>query len=204
MERLSRTLRKYYLIFFKEPPRDSRIANHLYLPTWTRRVLRKQGSRLHVEPNPRSRYGIINHTSNYQPDQPEFLLISLKQLDYVACQMTAGSDRTHQTCVEAFGVPWNEILQCVESEFATRQQLEYEQITRESLFVWPKPVHALIHKTLFFFAVPVLEAFNWVPTIAYNGKITELSHSGRAPPLKEIICEMIHNTNPACALTRRF
>lgn len=38
-------------------------------------------------------------------------------------------DRTHQQCVEAFGVDWNEILQCVGSEFASRQQLAYEQIT---------------------------------------------------------------------------
>jgi hypothetical protein len=54
------------------------------------------------------------------------------------------------------------------------------------------------------FVVPVLEHTDWVPTIAYNGKIEEFSHTGRAPPLKEILCELIHNTNPACALKRRF
>lgn len=95
--------------------------------------------------------------------------------------MTAGADRTHQTCVEAFGVSWDEILQCVASDFATRQQLEYEQIT-----------------------TPVLAQTNWVPTIAYNGKITELSHTGNAPPLKEVLCGLIYNTNPACKTVKRF
>jgi hypothetical protein len=55
-------------------------------------------------------------------------------MSYVACQM-ATVERTHQPCVEAFGVSFNEILQCVESEFATRQQLEFEQITRESFLL---------------------------------------------------------------------
>ena len=43
--------------------------------------------------------------------------------------MQAGADRSHRTCVEAFGVSWNEIVQCVESDFATNQQLEYEKMS---------------------------------------------------------------------------
>lgn len=54
-------------------------------------------------------------------------------MSYVACQM-ARLQPDHQPCVEAFGISFDEILQCVESEFATRQQLDYEQITRERFF----------------------------------------------------------------------
>lgn len=49
-----------------------------------------------------------------------------------------------------------------------------------------------------------MEVYNWVPTVAYNGKVTELSHTGRAPPLKEILCDLIYNTNPACKTKRRL
>jgi hypothetical protein len=94
--------------------------------------------------------------------------------------MTVGTDKTHQTCVEAFGVPWNEILECAASEFATNQQLSYEQITAS-----------------------VLAQTNWVPTVAYNGKISPLSHTGNAPPLKEVLCGMIYNTNPACKVAKK-
>jgi hypothetical protein len=105
----------------------------------------------------------------------------LQQVAYVGCQMTSGSDRTHQACVEAFGVSYEEILQCVESDFATNQQLGYEQIT-----------------------TPVLTETNWVPTIVYNGKITEFSHTGNAPALKEVLCSLIHNTNPVCRTVKEF
>jgi hypothetical protein len=100
---------------------------------------------------------------------------NFQQVEYVSCQMVAGADRSHRACVEAFGVPWNEILQCVQSEFATSQQLEFEQST-----------------------APALALTNWVPTIAYNGKVTEISHTGNAPPLKNILCDLIYNTNLAC------
>lgn len=89
--------------------------------------------------------------------------------------MRSTADRTHQACVEAFGVPWAEILQCVESEFATKQQLDFEQATS-----------------------PVLQQTNWVPTIIYDGKITTDSHTGNGRALHEVICEMINNNNPAC------
>lgn len=108
--------------------------------------------------------------------------MQIKQLEYVACQMAPAADRTHQACVQSFGgVSWDEILQCAESEFATNQQLQYEQIT-----------------------APVLTQTNWVPTIAYDGRVTEFSHTGRAPPLKEILCDLIYNTNPACKVKTRY
>lgn len=90
--------------------------------------------------------------------------------------MVTGADRTHQACVEAFGVSWPEILQCVESEFATKQQLEYEQIT-----------------------APVLQVTNWVPTIIYNGQLTSDSHTRDGRPFQVVICEMIQNKHPSCA-----
>ena len=93
---------------------------------------------------------------------------------YVACQMASVS-ADHQPCVESFGISWNDITQCVASDFATRQQLGYEQVT-----------------------LPVLEVTDWVPSIAYNGRITELSRADRDYQLKEIICNFIYNTNPAC------
>lgn len=58
-----------------------------------------------------------------------------QQVEYVSCQMTPHADRSHRSCVEAFGVDWNEILQCVESDFATQQQLGFEQVTGES-WLW--------------------------------------------------------------------
>lgn len=110
------------------------------------------------------------------------------------------ADRTHQTCVESFGVSWNEILACVQSDFATNQQLGYEQVTCECFtFRLERNFEFLLH-----ILAPVIAETNWVPTIAYNGAIDELSHSGRAPPLKEILCDKIYNTNPACALKRRY
>lgn len=48
------------------------------------------------------------------------------------------------------------------------------------------------------FPVPVIRAFNWVPTVAYNGKIIENSHTARAPPLRQVICDYINNANAAC------
>jgi len=102
------------------------------------------------------------------------------KFDYISCQMVTGADRTHRECVEAFGMSWEEIAQCAASDFATNQQLEYERIS-----------------------TPVIQHFNWVPTVVYNGQITDISHTGRAAPLKEIICDFIHNTNPACASRRR-
>lgn len=54
-----------------------------------------------------------------------------QQVEYVSCQMTPHADRSHRSCVEAFAVDWNEILQCVESDFATQQQLGFEQVTGE-------------------------------------------------------------------------
>lgn len=97
------------------------------------------------------------------------------QVAYVSCQMQTGADRTHQACVEAFGVNWNEILQCVESSFAVKQQLGFERITN-----------------------PVLQSTNWVPTVIYNGQLTDYSHTGNSPPLKDIICSLISNNNPSC------
>lgn len=115
--------------------------------------------------------------------------------------MQSGADRTHKACVDLFGVDWNEILTCVQSDFATNQQLGYEQVTCEYFYFLSK---AFSYYFVLHFAAPVIAATNWVPTIAYNREITELSHSGNAPPLKEILCDKIYNTNPACALKRRF
>lgn len=97
------------------------------------------------------------------------------QVSYVACQMQFGSDRSHQTCVEAFGVSWQEILQCVQSDFGTKHQLGYERITG-----------------------PVLQQTSWVPTVVYNGQLTDYSHTGNSPPLKDILCQLCSNSNPAC------
>lgn len=104
-----------------------------------------------------------------------------QQLSYVACQMRFGADRTHKPCVESFGASWEEILQCVESDFSTNQQLEYERST-----------------------TPVLAQTSWVPTVVYNGKITEFSHTDNAPPLKDVLCNLIHNTNSACKTLQEF
>ena len=55
----------------------------------------------------------------------------------------------------------------------------------------------------YFILALVIPQFNWVPTIVYNDKITDISHSGRAPPLKDILCDFIRNTNPECAARKR-
>lgn len=95
--------------------------------------------------------------------------------------MTFGSDASHQPCVEQFGVPWAEILACTDSDFATNQQLTYEKHTK-----------------------PVVDNTNWVPTIVYNGEITDFSNTGKAPALKEVLCSLIYNTNPACKTAKVF
>lgn len=107
------------------------ITNRVSVSTWARRMFRKQSSRMHAESNPRSRHG--NQFLSIRRHSKSFFLC-YQQVDYVSCQMVTGADRTHQACVEAFGVSWNEILQCVESEFATSQQLEYERITSKFFF----------------------------------------------------------------------
>lgn len=43
-----------------------------------------------------------------------------------------------------------------------------------------------------------MDAFDWVPTVVYNGKVNAQSHTGTAPPLREIICNLINNANPGC------
>lgn len=97
------------------------------------------------------------------------------QMAYVGCQMQFGADRSHRTCVEGFGVAWSEIMQCVESGFATQRQLDFER-----------------HSS------PVLKVTKWVPTIVYNGQLTENSHTGKAAPLKNVLCGLIANNNQAC------
>lgn len=97
------------------------------------------------------------------------------QIAYAACQMKIGADRTHKTCVEAFGVSWQDILQCVGSDFATRQQLEFERVSG-----------------------PVLAATRWVPSVIYNGQISQYTHTGRSPPLKNILCELSSNSKEIC------
>lgn len=89
--------------------------------------------------------------------------------------MAAGSDRTHRVCVEQFGFNFDEIAECAQSDFAVRQQLQFERLT-----------------------TPVLQTTNWVPTVLYDGKITDYSHTGRSPALKDVLCELLHDTNPAC------
>lgn len=117
--------------------------------------------------------------------------------------MQFGADRTHQACVESFGADWNEILACVQSDFATNQQLGYEQVTCECFSFYSKHVVWFLFLYILFIA-PVIADTNWVPTIAYNSEINALSHSRDAGPLKDILCGKIHNTNPACALKRRY
>lgn len=95
--------------------------------------------------------------------------------------MRFGADRTHKPCVESFGVSWEEILQCVDSDFSTTQQLGYERST-----------------------TPVITQTNWVPTVVYNGKLNEYSHTGKAPAIKEVLCNLIQNTNSACKTLREF
>lgn len=97
------------------------------------------------------------------------------QLAYVACQMQFGADRSHRACVEAFGVAWEEILQCVNDDFATKQQLAFERVSG-----------------------PVLQVTRWVPTVAYNEQITVYSHTGNSPPLKDILCSYCSNSHPMC------
>lgn len=102
------------------------------------------------------------------------------QVAYVACQMQFVDGKInadHQHCVEAFGVNYNEILQCVQSQQATQQQINYEAITK-----------------------PVLEYTNWVPSVLYNGQITEYTSAGRTgvPQLIDILCQLCSNNNPAC------
>lgn len=97
------------------------------------------------------------------------------QLAYVACQMQFGADRTHQACVEAFGVSWEEILQCVADDFSTKQQLAFERITGQ-----------------------VLQKTRWVPTVIYNGQLTDYSHTGNSPPLKDVLCQLCSGSNPVC------
>lgn len=91
--------------------------------------------------------------------------------------MQFNSDRDHRSCVEAFGVPYSEILQCVNSQQAINQQLEYEKIT-----------------------IPVLQNTNWVPSVLYNGQLTQYSSAGRSgvPQLIEILCQLCDNNNPVC------
>lgn len=114
--------------------------------------------------------------------------------------MRADADRSHRACVEAFGVSWDEIEQCTGSDFATNQQLDYEKITGELSLSANLKCFIKSHLSIL---APVIAQFNWVPTIVYNGQISEISHTGRAPPLKEILCDFIHNTNPACAARKR-
>lgn len=106
------------------------------------------------------------------------------QVAYVTCQMqfTAdGINADHQRCVEAFGVNYNDILQCAASQQATEQQLGYEKIT-----------------------LPVLQNTNWVPSVLYNGQITEYTSAGRAgvPLLLDILCQLCSNNNAACQQQR--
>jgi len=103
------------------------------------------------------------------------------QLAYVACQMNHEADSGHRPCVEQFGFSFDDISECVASDFATQQQLGYEQIT-----------------------LPILNATNWVPSVTYNGKLTENSHIGQALPLLDVLCGLISNTNPACRAKRFF
>jgi hypothetical protein len=92
--------------------------------------------------------------------------------------MQIGADRDHRSCVEAFGVSYNDILQCVASQQATEQQLAYEVIT-----------------------MPVLQNTNWVPSVLYNGQLTEYTSAGRqgVPQLITILCELCQNSNPVCS-----
>jgi hypothetical protein len=45
---------------------------------------------------------------------------------------------------------------------------------------------------------PAINVFNWIPTVAYNGKIVAASFTGTAPPLRDVICNLINNDNPSC------
>lgn len=97
------------------------------------------------------------------------------RVDYVACQMQFGADRAHRKCVEAFGVSYDEIAQCARSEYGANLLQGFEGVTGQ-----------------------VLQHTNWVPSIIYNQQISELSHTGNAPPLKDIICSFISNSHTAC------
>lgn len=88
-------------------------------------------------------------------------------------------DKSHRACVEAFGVSYNEILQCAASEEATQQQLYFESLT----------------------TTPVLQYTNWVPSVTFNGAVTEYSAMGRqgVPRLLDVLCQLCDNNNPACS-----
>lgn len=90
--------------------------------------------------------------------------------------MQIGGDRTHQTCVENFGFSWEDILKCVESDFATKQQLAFERVTS-----------------------PILSITSWVPSVIYNGEMSDYTHTGRSPKLlKEVLCELSSNSKSIC------
>lgn len=78
--------------------------------------------------------------------------------------------RDPKICVKQFGFSWNEILDCVNSDAATQQQLHFEELT-----------------------MPVLSIRYGVPTITLNGKIPDYA-SGKS--LLEFLCEIVDN--PKC------
>lgn len=88
--------------------------------------------------------------------------------------MKSGADRTHRTCVEAFGFEFNSILECAENSYTYMQQMDFERLT-----------------------TPMLKETNWVPTILYNRRLTKDSHTGQSPNLKNNLCELF-GTHPLC------
>lgn len=88
--------------------------------------------------------------------------------------MSPGTDLTHRACVEEFGFSWDEIVTCSNSDFAVQTLLEWERIS-----------------------APVMAITDWVPTVAYNGEVNELSAIG-APPLRDILCTFVAGSTPAC------
>jgi hypothetical protein len=78
--------------------------------------------------------------------------------------------RDPEICVELFGVSYDEILKCVESDEATEQQLYFDTLT-----------------------TPVLSIRYGVPTITLNGKIPDYA-SGKS--LLDFLCELVDN--PEC------
>lgn len=108
--------------------------------------------------------------------------------------MRVGSDRTHQACAEEAGFLWYSIFECANYDLSESQQLAFEQISREfSSKLWKQ-------RKIYCSDIlgPAINVFDWIPTVAYNGKIVPASHTGRAPPLTEVICNLINNDNPSC------
>lgn len=89
--------------------------------------------------------------------------------------MSPGTDVSHRTCVEQFGVEWSEIEECMVSDETIAQQLGFESRS-----------------------IPIMQITDWVPSIVYNGVPDENTDARESAPLRDILCTFIENSTPAC------